>query len=178
MNAKVPGPELTKNIGVTISRSNRKNKQGRGEELMQMCSNESADRLNGLLEDELVAVETYRQAARKIDDPLIRAGLQEIEDNHASRVQMLTESVVRLGEKPVLTAGPKGAFARILEGAAQLLGDKEALTVLEEGEKSELRDYRRLLHSQDPEVLPLLYELLPQAETTYAKVCNLKGHLH
>lgn len=144
---------------------------------MQSASS-SIDKLNGLLKGEISAVETYEQALEKITDPGIRSELEDVQQCHASRVEILTQTVASMGKEPAHDAGPWGAFAKLMEGGAKVFGDKAAIGVLEEGEDKGLADYRKLLEEADPNIHPVVEELLPRQEGTHAKMSSLKHSLH
>lgn len=144
---------------------------------MQSPTN-SADKLNGLLKGEISAVETYGQALEKITDPGIRIELEEVQQCHLDRVEILKETVANMGQQPAEKAGAWGALAKLIEGGAKLFGDKAAIGVLEEGEDKGLEDYRKLLEEADPTIHPVVEELLPRQEETHAKMSSLKHRLH
>ena len=104
--------------------------------------------LNSFLRGEISAIETYRQAIDKVQQPPIRAQLQESLRSHESRVNVLNR-IEQLGGEPAVKSGPWGAFAKLVEGGASLLGDKAAVSALEEGEDRRREDYRRELDKLD-----------------------------
>lgn len=140
--------------------------------------NKSADKLNGLLKGEISAVETYEQVLEKITDPEIRSELEDVQQCHADRVEILTETVAIMGKEPADKAGVWGAFAKLMEGGAKVFGDKAAIGLLEEGEDKGLEDYRKLLEEADPNIHPIIEELLPRQEETHAKMSGLKHRFH
>ena len=58
------------------------------------------DKLNAFLRGEISAVETYRQALDKIQDPAIRSQLQSCEQDHQQRIALLRERITSLGGTP------------------------------------------------------------------------------
>jgi demethoxyubiquinone hydroxylase (CLK1/Coq7/Cat5 family) len=135
--------------------------------------------LNELLEGEISAVETYRQALAKVDDPLARRDLVACEQTHEKHVMVLRERISELGGTPTRTSGVWGTFARLVEGGARLLGDKTAIAALEEGEDHGLKIYRKHLGALDPESRRVIEEeLLPEQERTHAMLSSLKHTLH
>jgi bacterioferritin (cytochrome b1) len=117
--------------------------------------------LNGLLRDELAAIDTYRHAIdmnRKAhgQDPRFQT-LTDMLHDHEQAASRLRELVQRMGGTAANGAGAWGAQANSVLGAASLLGEKTALRALREGEESGVKDYRALLQEVtavvDPEVL-------------------------
>lgn len=143
-----------------------------------MNTKDAASKLNGLLKDEIAAVETYRQALGKVTNPEIRNELREVQQCHTKRVQKLTATIADMGEKPAQGAGPWGAFVKLMEGSARMFGDKAAIHVLEEEEDKGLSDYRDVLRDSDSAILPIVQELLPKQEGTHAKVSKLVHRVH
>src|SRR5215471_9092030 len=94
----------------------------------------AVSKLNSLLRGEISAVETYRQAIAKVKIPTAREELAECERSHEQRVTKLKDRVLALGGKPSETSGAWGAFTKLVEGSATVLGDKTAIAALEEGE--------------------------------------------
>ena len=142
----------------------------------------SVTRLNSLLRGEISAVETYRQAIEKVKIPTARNELAECEHSHELRVTKLKDRVVALGGKPSETSGAWGAFMKLVEGGATVLGDKAAIAALEEGEDRGVADYRNALKDVeeiDPESLSLIeQELLPAQMRTHRAMSSLKAALH
>lgn len=108
----------------------------------QASQQATIDVLNSFLRGELAAVETYRQAiAKTADEPIPE--LLENEACHQRRVSALQNQVIDLGGIPAETSGAWGAFTRLVEGGATLLGRGPALAALEEGEDRGLAQYRK-----------------------------------
>src|SRR5262245_22202650 len=89
--------------------------------------------LNRLLRGEISAVETYRQALEKIDDPDLRVPLDECLESHEGRAAILRDRIVSMGGEPAEGSGAWGGFARLIETGASVLGIRAALAALEEG---------------------------------------------
>jgi len=124
------------------------------------------DQVNGLIKDELSAVETYRKAVEKVKG-LAAAELRRLENEHEKAAVMLQEKLAERGLEPATSAGAWGSWARLLEGAASLLGDKAAIKALKESEEHGIKDYERALEDDDtpPDIRALIRtELLPQAK--------------
>ncbi len=108
----------------------------------QTTQQETIDILNSFLRGELSAVETYSQAITKtVDDPIPE--LMENEESHRERVAILRREVMNLGGVPAESSGAWGAFTKVIEGGAAMLGRGPALAALEEGEDHGLAQYRR-----------------------------------
>src|SRR5262245_20168140 len=91
-------------------------------------TNDTVDHLNSLLRGEISAVETYRQAISKLDRVEFRPTLEECARSHETRVQLLSDQVLRLGGKPAQDSGAWGSFVKLVEGAANAFGDKAAIS--------------------------------------------------
>ncbi len=141
--------------------------------------NDTLDALNDLLRDELVAVETYRQALEKITGAELRPTLEENRRLHAQRCDLLKNRILQLGGKPVHTSGVWGAFMKLLEGGAKRFGVKAAIAVLEEGEDKGLRDYRDKIPKLDAENRQFVEaQLLAGQEQTHRAMSSIKHTLH
>lgn len=104
--------------------------------------------LNRLIRGELSAIETYRQALDKMKDAPEATELHAIMVEHRSAAQVLREHVKERGGNPADGSGPWGAWAKFVEGAAQLFGNAAALKALKEGEEHGIKEYEAFL--QDP----------------------------
>lgn len=110
-------------------------------------SDTSVAQLNGFLRGEISAAETYRMAIEKVagsDDK--NAGnlglLREIQAEHGRAAQALRDRIREMGGEPSDSSGAWGAWAKTVQGAANLFGDASALKSLKEGEEHGLKDYR------------------------------------
>ena len=137
------------------------------------------DALNELLRGEISAVETYDQALQRMDDDVaLRADLVTCRSSHAQRVERLRSTITQLGGRPSEGSGAWGAFAKFLEGTAQALGAKAAITMLEEGEDHGLQEYRENLKKLDGDTRMLVAsELLPAQQQTHDTVSAIKHSL-
>jgi uncharacterized protein (TIGR02284 family) len=136
-------------------------------------------KLNSLLRVEISAVETYRQALEKISAPQARAQLEECEQNHQQRIDLLRSRITALGGTPSQDSGAWGTWAKLLQTGGNLLGEKTAVDALESGEDHGLREYRRELDSLDGDTRSWVEaQLLPQAERTHGRLSTLKRTLH
>jgi uncharacterized protein (TIGR02284 family) len=124
--------------------------------------------LNRLIRGELSAVETYRQALDKMKDAPEATELHSIMVEHRNAVQLLREHVLQRGGTPADSSGPWGAWAKLVEGTAQLFGNAAALKALKEGEEHGIKEYERFLEDEnaDQECKTLAgTQLLPQARS-------------
>ncbi len=133
-----------------------------------------SDELNGVLQGEIAAVETYRQALEKIEEASVRSVLESCMNCHADRVLKITETVLTLGGVPVTSSGPWGAFAKMMEGGAKVFGDKACISMLEEGEDKGMADYKRLLIDPNSTVRNAAQTLMYLQEGTHGKMRKLK----
>jgi hypothetical protein len=110
--------------------------------------------LNSLLRGEISAAETYKMAidkfndsdnARQSDCQCLR-GMQE---DHGRACQTLRSRIREMGGEASDSSGAWGAWAKSVEGAASIFGDKAALKALKEGEEHGLKDYQDALDDVD-----------------------------
>jgi demethoxyubiquinone hydroxylase (CLK1/Coq7/Cat5 family) len=136
-------------------------------------------KLNSFLRGEISAVETYKQAIDKIKDPAIRSQLQSCEQDHEKRIELLRERITSLGGKPDQGSGAWGVWAKVLQGGGDLLGEKTALSTLEQGEDHGLNDYRKDLDALDSDTRSWVESnILPKAEKTHGTLSTLKRTVH
>jgi demethoxyubiquinone hydroxylase (CLK1/Coq7/Cat5 family) len=139
----------------------------------------TVDTLNGFLRGEISAVETYRQALDKLQPSPSRTQLEQCRRSHEERVARLRQEVVRLGGKPEEGSGAWGAFAKLVEGSAKVLGEKAAISALEEGEDHGLKLYRDDIGKLDATARSVIEtEVLPAQERTHKSLSTLKHSLH
>jgi demethoxyubiquinone hydroxylase (CLK1/Coq7/Cat5 family) len=139
----------------------------------------TVDTLNEFLRGEISAVETYRQALDKLQSSPARIQLEQCRRSHEQRVERLRREVVRLGGKPEEGSGAWGAFAQLVEGSAKVLGEKAAISALEEGEDRGLKLYRDDLENLDLASRAVVErEVLPAQERTHQSLSTLKHSLH
>jgi hypothetical protein len=137
--------------------------------------NTAVETLNGFLRGEISAVETYRQAIEGLKTSPSRVELEQCRRSHEQRVEKLRGEVVRLGGEPAHGSGAWGSFARLVEGGAKVLGEKAAISALEEGEDRGLRLYRSDIQKLDPASRAVIEsEVLPAQERTHSSLSNLK----
>ena len=137
--------------------------------------------LNSFLRGEIAAWETYRRAERVIQSDDHRAVLRQCAKSHQKRIEILQHEVERRDGVAVHGSGLWGFFANTVESAASGIGEKAALSVLEEGETHGSNAYERDLSKLDPAALQLVEsEILPEQTRTKAKLSELiqRASLH
>jgi len=117
-------------------------------------ADEAVHQLNSLLRGEISAAETYRMAIDKVSDrddtQVANLGLlREIQEEHGRAAQALRDRIRELGGEPSDTSGAWGAWAKTVQGTANLFGDSSALKSLKEGEEHGLKDYEEALDDVD-----------------------------
>jgi len=111
------------------------------------------DTIDKLLRDELAAKETYQQVLDKFREDASLGSvdyLQPIYEDHKEAVSSLQEQATQLGGTPTEDSGIWGTWSEIVQGGANMLGQKAALKALQEGEKTGADDYEEAL--QDPDL--------------------------
>lgn len=142
---------------------------------MQQGTETSVKTLNSFLRGEISAVETYRQALAKVEQEPIRTELESCLRSHEKRVGVLRSRIETLGGDPATSSGTWGAFAKLVEGSARMLGDKAAVAALEEGEDHGRDDYRRDVDKLDAESRQLVEnQVLPEQHRTHQTLSSLK----
>jgi len=146
---------------------------------MTSQSNEAIDTLNSFLRGEISAVETYEQAIGRLASSPAVNELEECKRSHQQRVDKLRRHIMNLGGQPSGSSGPWGAFTRLFEGGAKMLGERAAIAALEEGEDHGLklyRDDRAKLDATSRELVEV--ELLPAQQRTHSFLSSLKHTIH
>ncbi len=101
--------------------------------------------LNSLLRGELAATETYQQAMAKVQSEPGVAELSQIHVEHREAANTIRQHIHEAGGQPGKGSGAWGTFAKTIEGAAKLFGNKAALKALKEGEEVGIKDYEKAL---------------------------------
>lgn len=139
---------------------------------------QTVDQLNSFLRGELSAAETYRQVIAKLQTSNARPVLEDCARSHQDRASLLVREVRRLGGEPADGSGVWGSFVKLLEGGAQLLGEKAAIAVLEEGEDHGKNDYQRDLPELEPKAKSVIVtQILPEQLRTHNVMSTLKRTL-
>jgi uncharacterized protein (TIGR02284 family) len=134
--------------------------------------------LNSLLRGEISAVETYRQALGKSKLVAQHIRFAECVHSHELRVTKLRDRVIALGGTPADSSGAWGTFSKIIQTGADALGEKAAVTALEEGEDHGLAEYQKAMSEVDAESRDLIeQELLPAQMRTHRAMSTLKHAL-
>jgi hypothetical protein len=144
-----------------------------------MAQKSSIDQLNHFLRGEIAAVETYRMALDKLDNTsTARSELETCLQSHQSRVTLLRDAIIAVGGTPADGSGPWGVFAKAVEGGARVLGDKVAVSALEEGEDHGVKEYRTDLSDLDASARMLITSrLAPEQQRTHDRMSSLKKRL-
>lgn len=142
---------------------------------MAVAMDQVINKLNSFLRGELSAVESYRQALGVFKDPTVSAEVQQCLQSHQDRVMRLRERIMQMGGEPADSSGLWGAFAKTVQGGADLLGESAAIAALEEGEDHGLRDYRTDISMLDMDTRTFVQnELLPSQQRTHQLMSSLK----
>jgi uncharacterized protein (TIGR02284 family) len=103
------------------------------------------DACNSLLRGEISAIETYSHAVHEFGDANEVSLLENMRRDHIESATWLREHVREMGGEPSRDSGLWGAWARGVEGAAKLIGEKTALKALQEGEEHGEKEYEDAL---------------------------------
>jgi len=142
-------------------------------------TSKAVDRIRYLMKDEMSAVETYDKALSSIKTENVIAELTELKTVHEERLKTLTAMVKDLGGEAPATSGLWGAFAKIWEGGAALLGEKSIVAALEEHEIKSLADYKSDLEVFDEALHKVMfYEMMPSQQNCYEKIEKLHASMH
>ena len=132
--------------------------------------------LNDLLAGELSAIESYGQALDRVGgDFTARVDLEQCRAAHQDRARRLSDAVTRLGGKPTRSSGMWGAFTKVVQTGAQVLGHGTTIAALEEGEDHGVRHYRKAIEKLDPDTSKMVStDLLPGQIRTHDAISALK----
>lgn len=135
--------------------------------------------LNSFLQDELSAVETYQQCIEKIEQPQLVSSLTELQRSHQKRATLLSHRVQELGGVPDTGSGTWGSFAKLVEGGARMLGEKSAISALEEGEDRGKENYEKDSSQLAPENQSFISsKILPEHQRSHDTLSRLKHTMH
>ncbi len=101
--------------------------------------------LDGLVKDELAAVETYKRALERLSDAPEAAELRRIENEHEEAATLLQEQVAQMGEEPAMKSEVWRAWESASLSGAERVESRAAITALKEGEQHDLSDYEKAL---------------------------------
>ncbi len=138
---------------------------------------EAVRQLNSLLRGEISAAETYRMAIDKAGDSANNVAnvglLREIQEEHGRAAQALRDRIRELGGEPSDSSGAWGAWAKLVEGAANLFGgDAGSLKALKEGEEHGLKDYNEGLDDIDATSAELVQNQLIPAQQRHINLLD------
>lgn len=137
------------------------------------------EQLNAFLQDELAAVETYQQCLEKIDRPQIASGLTDLQRSHQKRATLLSHRVQELGGTPETSSGMWGSFSKLIEGGAQMFGEKPALSALEQGEARGEKNYQQRSDKLTPASQSFINtSILPEHQHSHETLDRLKSAIH
>jgi hypothetical protein len=124
-------------------------------------------------------VETYELAIKSVQHVGVHRTLQEILSSHARRTEQLREKLGGLGADLPKSSGIWGAFAKVFQAGADLLGDRTAIAALEDGEDRALKAYSENLGDCDPVARRFIEtELRPQQQRTHELCRTLKSYVN
>jgi hypothetical protein len=151
-----------------------------GAKIMEASNNEkSLSNLEALCRGELAAVETYNTALSSASLGHFRPQLIQCQRSHQNRVHLLGWRIHLLGGTPPESSGAWGVFAKAVEGAATIIGEKAAIATLEEGEDHGLNEYRTRLGDLDTDTRDFIQaRVLPAQNETHgiARALKLSHH--
>lgn len=137
-----------------------------------MTTEQTISRLNEFLRNELSAVETYQLAMQRTQDAAFSSALRELRDDHDARVTGLRAQIRALAGTPDEGSGAWGAWAKVVQMGADLLGDKTAIASLEEGEDHGIKLYSSALGDENVEVREYVKTVLFPAQRKTHDLCR------
>ena len=148
---------------------------------MDTSQNErSLHNLEALCRGELAAVETYNTALSSASLGTFRTQLIQCQRSHQNRVHLLGWRIHLLGGTPPESSGAWGVFAKAVEGAATVIGERAAISALEEGEDHGLNEYRSRIGELDSDTRDFIQaRVLPAQTETHgiARALKLSGSI-
>jgi len=132
-----------------------------------------ADRLQRFLRAEMAAVETYTLALQSFDHVGLHRSLQEILASHSQRVELIRTQIAGLGAEPLKSSGVWGAFAKVFQAGADLLGDRAAMAALEQGEDHLSMLYDEEGMSFDVKIRRIVQDQIVPAQRHTSDVCRM-----
>jgi hypothetical protein len=139
-------------------------------------SDETVRQLNSFLRGEISAAETYRMAidrAGNSPDNAANVGLlREMQEEHGRAAQALRDRIRELGGEASDSSGAWGAWAKFVEGTANLFGDAASLKALKEGEEHGLKDYEEGVDDIDATSAELVQNQLIPAQQRHVNLLD------
>ena len=138
----------------------------------------SAAKLEECLRGEISAVETYGLALKSVHHVGLHHALQQLLDSHSRRVEQIRQQIGRAGAEAPTGSGVWGAFTKVFQAGANLLGDRAAIGALEEGEDRGLAMYKEDLTGCDASTRSFIEtKLLPEQQTSHDLCRSLKTYV-
>ncbi|MFZ4715281.1 MAG: DUF2383 domain-containing protein [Bacteriovoracaceae bacterium] len=122
---------------------------------------------NDLIQEEMAAVQNYKQVIEKVKDHSELSQLRLIQQNHSMAVEILRKYVTFETNLKTKTAGVWGAFTKAYTGSAKLFGNSSAMRALRQVEIHGLEEYREYLKNEkvDPKLkADIRNKLIPMQE--------------
>jgi bacterioferritin (cytochrome b1) len=139
-------------------------------------SDEVITQLNSFLRGEISAAETYRMAIDRAGDSPDNAAnvglLREMQEEHGRAAQALRDRIRELGGEASDSSGAWGAWAKFVEGTANLFGDTASLKALKEGEEHGLKDYEEGIDDIDATSAELVQNQLIPAQQRHINLLD------
>lgn len=136
------------------------------------ASKHSIKQMNSFLRGEVSAVETYEKAIRQ--HPALEPLLDNALASHEQRVNALRHHIREIGGEPDTGSGAWGSFAKAVQTMAGKIGEDEAVSQLQDGERHGSKDYDRHYDDLDGHCKRFMTEnVIPQQEQTLAKIDQL-----
>jgi bacterioferritin (cytochrome b1) len=133
--------------------------------------------LNSLLRGELAAIATYEMAVRAIDGAAASDARQllQLASEHKRSAETLKATISALGAAPDEAAGVWGTVTRLVQGSADLFGDRAAVKSLLEGEELGLGEYEKAIEAVQPEIRRVIQqELVPRQRKHIAALSEIQ----
>jgi hypothetical protein len=137
----------------------------------------AVETLDSLLRGEISAAETYAMAIDKVADGdkshvTDVQMLRDMQADHGRAAQQLRARIRDLGGSPSDSSGAWGVWAKTVEGAASLFGDRAALKALKEGEEHGLKQYEQSCDEIDMTSAQLISSELIPAQQRHINLLN------
>jgi len=105
-------------------------------------------KIEELMNDELAAIDTYKQVLQMVTSGKAGDALRRIENEHEEAARRLKEGLRRLGVDAPRKAGQVSAWTASRRKAGELPDDKSSISLLREGERREIEDYENALRDE------------------------------
>jgi demethoxyubiquinone hydroxylase (CLK1/Coq7/Cat5 family) len=132
-------------------------------------------RYNEFLSAELAAVETYAMAIKQTRHNEFTTALQQLRDAHDQRVTPLRNKIREHAGAPTASTGVWGAWSKVVQAGADLLGSTTAIAALEQGEDHLVKLYTGAMTDENPEIRQYVTTtLLPAQQKSHDTCRSLK----